>query len=355
LHIWTETPRQEIWNQFRYLESPTNLYDLLTGTIQSERSEHWEKGEVTKERAYDIAACIRQADEYYQAAETVSLATQPLLQYYGALALAKACILANDQQAQLSNLSYHGLQTRSSKDNLQSYIDAPESWQIEQEFAVTNDGVFPRLCNLSDESIPKGTELRIKDLLRILPDLTDLYVRHYGEPSHCLYLYDMALVEQKESDVEQEEIDIGKRFEIFFASQKFDQDYLYKIFPEFHDGFETAFKHTVFPGFHSISLMSEFPSFIKIEKGTISGKFLVRPYAQELYHSATVQYATLFILSNIVRYKPAFWMRVIQGEKTGSGSIVAAFCNISRRRFPNDILEIIWQEEFSYGTPAYLG
>ena len=60
---------------------------------------------------------LRQADEYYTAAEHVALPTEPLLQYYGAQALAKAAILARLVQelgrapdAAVSGFRYDALQ-----------------------------------------------------------------------------------------------------------------------------------------------------------------------------------------------------------------------------------------------------
>jgi hypothetical protein len=46
-----------------------------------------------KKQAKQIAACVRQAEEYFRAARAVSIVTRPLLLYYGCSALASAQIL----------------------------------------------------------------------------------------------------------------------------------------------------------------------------------------------------------------------------------------------------------------------
>jgi len=186
MHFITETPMLEMWNQIRYLKSPMNVENLLSGKIQSNREQiHYNPIEIPK-RSYEIASCIKQADEYYKAAETVGLTTQPLLQFYGAQSLAKAVILANSDK-RLSDLQYHGLATRakSAKDlnlriAIQDYRNDPNKWKVEDEYAITNDGVFPELCKaLGETNFPqKGTLIKFKGLISIIPDLSQIYSRH---------------------------------------------------------------------------------------------------------------------------------------------------------------------------------
>lgn len=129
-------------------------------------------------RAHEIAPCVLQADGYYQAADTVGLAVHPLLQFYGAEALVKAAILANnDDSLWLSGISYHGLGTWPTPLHLQKYAQSAASWVLEQEFAVKRaNGVLPELCRSVGDTIPADGEiLNLKDLLRVLPDLRHLF------------------------------------------------------------------------------------------------------------------------------------------------------------------------------------
>src|SRR5262245_7163484 len=189
---WTDTPLQQIWHDLRYLRSPANVYNLLIGKTSCGRAGPWPETDRTKQSAYEVAACIRQADEYYQAADRVSLVTHPLLQFYGVHALAKAVVLANDQTMCLNGLRYHGLSTRSGDDLvLRNYVNDPSSWRLEQEFATTNSGVFEELCrNVGDTAPHAGSVLAFKELIRMVPDLAEVYSRHYAEPSHCFYVSD---------------------------------------------------------------------------------------------------------------------------------------------------------------------
>jgi len=301
-------------------------------------------------RSYEIAACIKQADEYYRSAETVGLATEPLLQFYGAQALAKATVLSTDPNLWLSNLNYHGLSTRPSiapmreQDGLRLYSNDPTSWKVESEYAVTHDGVFPELCRSVGDNVPeRGEVIRFLDLLRIIPDLAKIFSRHYGEPSHCFYL------------IREPTITPDVRMEVFFSQHQNENiEEVRQVFPEFDNSFEEIKHEGRYQGFRSYEAITEVPTFCVVDKGTVAGSYLIRPLACGVHKSISVLYASLFILSNLVRYKPAFWMRVIEGEHSGSASMAEALCNVAKRRLPNDALEQIWQEDFIYATPGYL-
>jgi hypothetical protein len=347
MHIWTDTPLREMWHQLRYLRSPANVENLLVGRISSGRPKIWPQAEEVRRHAYEIACCIEQGDQYFHASEGVGLATKPLLQFYGAQALAKAAILANDLQVNLGNLKYHGLSTRPStadgscRDALQDYSDNPDHWEIEAEFGVTNDGVLPHLARVAADNIPgRGQVLRFKEILRIIPDLSDLYTRHYGEPSHCFYLYGKP------------EIKSDGHFSVFFRSRT-ELTAVRQVFLEFGSEYEDSLCDRQ-PGLQSQKLMQELPKFAVVVKGAVAGEYYVRPHPSGIYKPLTVLYAGQFILSNVVRYKPAFWMSVLDGTKTGAASVIEAFCNIFERRFPNETLETIWHETFTYSGPAYL-
>lgn len=350
MFTWTETPLAEMWHHIRYLKSPSNVYNLLSGKIKSNREEKWPESKKLKQRSYEIAACIRQADEYYSASETVGLVTQPLLQFYGIQALAKAVILSNNSNTWLSDLSYHGLNTRASKaspedaEQLRAYSTDPSSWLLEKEFAITNGGVFPELCRTIKDAVPdKGQVLRLKELLRVIPDLATIYYRHYGEASHCFYIYGRyQMIPNIKMEVK------------FSRKQNKYLDSIREVFPEFNSGFKEISPKDRISGFRSINGIKELPKFCAVEKGTVAGEYLIRPLSCGFYKSFSVLYASMFILSIVVRYKPAFWMRVVEGEQSGSASIAEALCNIAKRRLPNDALEQIWHEDFTYATPGYL-
>jgi len=84
MHVWSDSVSAAIWSRLRYLSSPANVRGLLSGTVQSKRT----VVQPTGTQCDQVAAAVRQADEYFFAAQQVSMATKPLLLYYGSLCLA---------------------------------------------------------------------------------------------------------------------------------------------------------------------------------------------------------------------------------------------------------------------------
>lgn len=332
-----------MWGYLRYLRSPSNVERVLTGGVQSERTFIHPVSVDTSKRAYEISACIRQADEYYRASEAVGLTTQPLLQFYGAESLAKALILANFPGIWLTDLKYHGLATRPIPKAMTGYSSDPEIWKVEDEFAVVaQDGVFSKLCQTVEGQVPrKDTVLTFRQIIRVIPDLSNLYGRHFGETSHCFYLYSVP------------EIDENEMLHVFF-DRHYDYAQLLSVFPEFDSGFVRNQSDGSSVGFISTTTHNSMPSFFRQIDGTVGGRYLVRPLDGGLASSPCTLFAALFIIGNVVRYKPSLWMREIDGVKPGSASVVEALCNLAKRRLPNDVLEGIWGEKYSYGIPARL-
>lgn len=321
---------------------------MLSASSSSKRKQTFSPGPQLDLRVEEICACIRQADEYYQAADSVGLATSPLLQFYGTQSLAKAAILASRPETTLIDLKYHGLSQRATtasipdRQLLETYSADPNAWKVEEEYAVSNDGVFPCLCEaVGDSAPPKGTLYRLHELFRILPDLKEMYIRHYGSPSHCLDLYGEPRQQQ------------DGHFYLHFDG-KDDAEAALGLFPEYRDLLEPHIEHDRFHGFRSKEELNGLPPPAVIGKGTIAGEYLIRPHSSGIHRSLSVHYVALFILGNLVRYKPNFWVRVLEGRITGSGSIIDMFLSSAKRRVPNEVLQLIWGETFTFGTPAYL-
>lgn len=349
MFTWTETPLTEMWRQLRYLESPANVARLLRGAIRSGRKSGWAPKDGLEQRSHAIASCIRQADEYFAAAEAVDLATRPVLQFYGAESLAKAGTMATLDDVALGDVFYHGLATRptsvvakSVAEDLRAYRADESRWKIEDEFAITHAaGVFPGLCRaVGERATPEGQVIRFQDVLRIVPDLAEVYDRHYSEPSWCFYLY-----RDPSNSAGHVIIDLSKRGA---------HDAVIASVPSLGDAFDVAVGDHGRVQLKSKSPMADFPEYLTIVEGTVAGKYLVRRSLVGLAESSTVLFVGLFIIGNLVRYKPSFWMKELESGGTGAATMVDAFCNVARRRFPNDIIELIWGESFDYGAPARL-
>lgn len=341
MHIWTETPISAIWQQLRYPENPANVSALLSGKTTSNRIKSEISVTKAEELSAEISACIRQAHSYFKAATAVDYTTKPLLLYYGANALAKALIYAHQPYMAIPSgaLQYHGLTSRERKQT-GSDLHKKDSrlTGLEEEFAIVNDGLFAAACkSLGDKTPQKGSLLLLKDLMSRIPDIYKVYERHYGEYSNCVYIYGH----------EVKELEDGKQA-VYFSPPEVKEKVL-SIFPEFAKGFAACDKHG-----HTGYIGKGLLDIGRVESGTIAGSFFVKPHASGVYRTSSLMYAAMFILSTTVRYKPSFWMKMIQGNENGAISLIEVLCDAFTRRFPNEILELIWNERFTYGAPGYL-
>lgn len=279
------------------------------------------------------------------AAQATSLTTSPLLFFYGAQVLTKAIVLANNYSVKLTDIKYHGLNTRpktakSSGDALATYTDTPTSWEIEKEFGITHDGLFQYLCATVGEKIEVGHIITFKDTLALTPDLNDIFRRYYNEAGRCFSLSEWPQNPQQ-----------GFKAEIKFQHDEIPEE-IVAAFPEFGTHFDLRKDYYI--GFveKSAGHFQSKPTG-KFAQGTIAGKYMVAPIGN-IYHPTTTIFAGLFILSQVVRYKPSLWQSVLRGDKSGVVTLVEQFCGYAQRRLPHDALTLIWNEEFTFGSPAYL-
>jgi YaaC-like Protein len=81
-----ENPIDEIWRQLRFF---TDCEYAASEIIEHHNIVKSQQSNI-KKQARQIGYCIQQAQEYFDAAKQVSLATQPVLLYYGAVSLGSA-------------------------------------------------------------------------------------------------------------------------------------------------------------------------------------------------------------------------------------------------------------------------
>lgn len=84
-----EDPLGQVWRLLRLLADVPST----TAQIEAEQGTGPEQRKNVRKQAEQIGHCIRQGEEYFTAAQRVSLATRPVLLYYGAVALSRALIL----------------------------------------------------------------------------------------------------------------------------------------------------------------------------------------------------------------------------------------------------------------------
>lgn len=358
---WTDNPYREMWNQLKVLAIEVNARHLLTGHLPSERTSIYPPGQNVDRKARQIAMTVAQAADYFDAAERVSIATSPLLLFYGMLSLAKALVVANQVDTFLEDISYHGLHTRTTTSVLQgssvaTYAENPAGWNLPDEYAVTADGVFREFSQVVQGfSLPDVTVFRLRDLFSVCAEMSQMFERHFRSPSRCAYLYKC-----QEDSQEQYRLQLEFRRELQHVVERIPQ--LVHDFTVRQENHGSVF-------FENNPNISEWPEYLGHYRPFVGGKYIIGGTPYETYttgpdgpvtirgerylHPAIVDYAAVFILGNCVRYKQDLWRSAILGEESGILSLVEIYLGVVRRRFPNFILNLFFSEKFDYGMRGH--
>jgi len=355
MFTWTDNIYDAVWNHLKLFAYPANVKRLLTGEIASNRQIKYDDQVTIKRKSRQIAYSISHAIEYFNAADTISINTSPLLYFYGMLSLAKALIVANNPDILLDDIKYHGLYVRPISNDLRQYVEDQSQWNIDREFAVSNEGVFKHLTDLIQGfKLPDSSIIFLKNLLSVDPELSEIYRKYYQEEPSCQYLSDHRVVEDPKKDV--------FIFELLVKCD--DKISLEKRFPALKSSFEIGGRSggNKKLGYRNKGSVKSFPDSLGIYGPTTGGNYLIGGLEYENNGKTfkryivpeLCDYLSMFILSNCVRYKQEFWGQVVRGEIEGTIGIINLFISNSKRRFPNFILNSLFNESFKYGSPGYL-
>jgi YaaC-like protein len=94
--ILTHDASRETWKYLRLFQSVERTVERLQQIHSVPQGKHESN---LKKQARQVGYCLRQAEEYFTASETVELATRPLLLYYGCVNLSQALVLLKNDGA----------------------------------------------------------------------------------------------------------------------------------------------------------------------------------------------------------------------------------------------------------------
>jgi YaaC-like protein len=356
MFTWTDNIHDSIWNHLNLFTSPANVIKLLKGEMESNREIFYDERDILDRKSRQIAYSISHAFEYFKAADTISVNTSPLLYFYGMLALAKALLVANNPNILLDDIKYHGLFIRPKNEMLKQYVEDPSQWQIDKEFALTNDGVFKELTSLIHNfTFHDNSIILYKSISSVDPELSEIYRKYYKDEPKVQYL-----------SFKREVDDPSRDFYIIELLIKCDDKNEFENrFPEvksyfFEDSKRWGNKGKI--GYRNLKGIKSFPECFGIYSSLPGGDYFVG--GLEYQHENDISkryiapeicdYVKMFILSNCVRYKQEFWGQTVRGETEGSIGFINLFLYNAKRRFPHFILNHLFNESFKYGSPGYL-
>jgi hypothetical protein len=349
MFTWSNEPYKDMWAQLSLLENSELVEEILLGKVKTKRSVIYSEDEDYQRKAKQISMCIRQAKEFFNVLEVTTITTSPLHLFYGMLALAKALIIANKKEYFIEDIRYHGLCSRPITNELKAYSQDKNSWEMGKEYAIVNDGIFKILFEVFDgEAIKNNSIIRFQSLIKSVPEIRNIYTKFTGERSNSLSLYSLNVIENPFSAKVSFQLELD---EIFSCLPVLKEKYII-LDKKLHDTaftFETTDKYLFI---HSL----------KSYNSRVGGRYVVGALDWEidgnvkniLLSQSVIDYVAVYILSNCARYKQEYWQDLISGKEKGIIGILQIFIDRVKMRFPLTIMEAIWNEDFYFGSPAYL-
>ncbi|SDX27499.1 YaaC-like Protein [Marininema mesophilum] len=342
-----EFPERKMWNLFLLLENDGMAKGYLRDKYQQEGLDHPDRASFRASHA--LMSYVRQARELYRAARESSPFVSPLLTYYGMMNLAKAWMLSFDPDYPRNALVLrHGASTRRRKRS--------DFRLSEDEIRIQPEGLLPELVRASGWGALCNTSWTIKHLLSLLPDIQDSYRQVFREASlypiaiHTrsingrqsmsftleekvldqLHLSPRGLAERLNSVAEEQ----GSRFTVDKSPAPCGWVRMWWSHPESThvDRWKRGFAHPWF------------------REDTRGGYYLYlnRGRTPDVIPEMFVHYLLLFSLSMLCRYEVPLWGEIVSGTAAKEAVLVEEFLQVTRRKFPNLILNTLFEEKILF-------
>lgn len=352
MHTWSENPKKDMLQHLEMFTYKSNCKKLLSGKIKSNRKININNtASIIDKKASEMAFCIKQGIEFFKNAEDADISISPLLIYYGIMSFSKSLIIANSKEILfLDDIKYHGLTTRP-KDNIQNgQKNIKKNWKLINEYANTNNGVFLELGKTLDIDVKKDYIFKLKDTFSCIPEIKNIADKLKIIDSNVLHCY---------SEIKK---DCNK---VSFAIYSIERDKLEKNCPQLKKKFNKGNMHgsNSFVEYKSINNIDlEDFNYLYNYSSVYGGRYFIPQTNYEvegkrkkiLLPQVLLDYINFFILSEQVRYHQDNWNKVLNGENDTIISVLKIYIECTKRRFPNLILNELFNESFSYGSPAYL-
>lgn len=349
--IQTDDKIREVWTHLEFFSTEDYVRNKLSAMHNDLEQNDLET------KAFLISSCIKQAQEYYHAAVSVSMLTKPLLIYYGMYSLAKALIFLFNPMVSLGSISHHGLIKPRISESTEKLLDAETKlcrrgiFHQLSKHALTNQcvikcdemfdsttatDVYRTFCSRFAE-LGEARVLTLGELLVALPELFEI-LSEAGIENNKLLKVDISLHKN-----------ISDNWARILAIYKTENDaitleFLQNKFRAISSNKEQIREDSQCFVFQR-SLYRDYNELIPSPLvQAVSGQhFLI--LSDKPISDICVHFAMMFLLSNIVRYKPPLWQKIL---KTTYKSVISKFLTVSESKFPNLILNELQQRPFIF-------
>jgi hypothetical protein len=327
----------------RFLESSENVRHAIADTLGRKPSADISKG---------IAVCIQQGRMFFESASNAAMEIRPLLLYYGMMAFSKAVVSGRGFKHLAALSQQHGLRDVSSPTarlaELTVEIQAKGTFQDFNDVICGQEGLDYFEASMSRRHILpttasvqlNNTQITLKEILAHIPGLESLFLATFREKAQLLtfHLYNHGSPQEK-VDLR---IDVPDIFEDCHSLRKIVEG-LREKYPTLQRwrfcSAEKAWDNSIII-FHNIAPMKnelasanfadeqggrltlktmaddthiDFRQLLDPLSGGLTQTYpsLATPINGAHISDISLQYAGMFLLSSLVRYRPQIWVHAV--------------------------------------------
>ena len=323
--IYTIDSQKELWSLLGLFESNKFVSDKLRENFKS-----MDLG-IIDQRTENIVYSIRQAREFFESSEQVSLLTSPLLLSYGMLNLAKALVyyLSSESTDFTNHFKKHGI-TVPYDDNKNLLADGSIKF-----FGI---GTYSQLSNIYGEEQHNNLEISVKEILSQIPDLGDMFVLTYNEKPRVVLLkkidygYSMG---DLASDHDKIWFEIKSMADLYK-----DSGFIFESTGSYITIFQTAAATKPIEEYgiilKSISSIDFFRTIPVINGQIINLK------------EPSLYYLLIFCYGMLARYQATKWGKYVDPNFSKEAELISKSIIISRNRFLHLVVNLFYNEDIQF-------
>ena len=323
--IYTSNPGGEIWSLLGLFESKKIVQDALMTKFSSMSLD-----ELTS-RTEQIIYSIRQAREFFNSANEVTVLTSPLLLSYGMLNLGKALVYFQSSVGeQISeSLHRHGL---TASDNASAKSLADEC------VTLKGYGAYPAIANCFGQVPYADITLDLKALLSQIPDLMNTYELIYKERSS------LSIFNNKKSE--------------YVTTDIFEETRYFGLIDHYLREHHIRVCHSS-KNVHILQAAAASTPLNKLDcmvRSTANidffRKFPIVNSVPIILKEASLYYILIFSFGMLARYHSIRWGKYINPDISSEAEIIIKSVGVARERFLHLIVNGLFEEEFEFKKEA---
>ncbi|MCM3599051.1 YaaC family protein [Metabacillus idriensis] len=174
--------KTDVWNQLKSYQSTETVQKFLEKCYK--KNQQPTPAELSYQNSYPFVYHLKHAENFYLTSASAALPVQPMLLFYGMSQLMKACILTLDPEyPATSSVLAHGVSTRKRKKQQYRFL--------QDEVKIQRNGLFAHAAShLYKLEHVENDKYSMQELLKRIPELSDLFSRHKDKNVHIASRYE---------------------------------------------------------------------------------------------------------------------------------------------------------------------